>query len=110
MVRLINNARLKFEDQIALMRSTDYLIGIHGAGLSLSIYLPPNSILNEIQFEKKLRKRSVLGLMSALSGHRTFVDYVNSEVSKIEGNQMISFNEEEFAKVVFEHMKENNFF
>ena len=110
LIRLINNARLKFEDQIALMRSTDYLIGIHGAGLSLSIYLPPNSILNEIQFEKKLRKRSVLGLMSALSGHRTFVDYVNSEVSKIEGNQMISFNEEEFAKVVFEHMKENNFF
>ena len=110
LIRLINNARLKFEDQIALMRSTDYLIGIHGAGLSLSIYLPPNSILNEIQFEKKLRKRSVLGLMSALSGHRTFVDYVNSEVSEIEGNQMISFNEEEFAKVVFEHMKENNFF
>ena len=49
LIRLINTAALPRKDQISLMRSTDYLLGIHGAGLSLSIFLPKNAILHEIR-------------------------------------------------------------
>ena len=56
MVRLINNAKVKMEDQISLMRNTDYLVGIHGAGLSLTMLLPHNSILNEFQHEVRGKK------------------------------------------------------
>ena len=54
--------------QISIMKKTDYLIGIHGAGLSLSIFMPNNSILHEILPAKNMK---VLALMSILSGHKT---------------------------------------
>lgn len=47
LIRLIDFTQLSMKDQISIMRSTDYLIGIHGAGLSLSIFLPHKSIFNE---------------------------------------------------------------
>ena len=95
------------EEQISLIRSTDYLLGIHGAGLSLSMFLPVNSILNELQITKN---RSVLSLMSALSGHITFVDEIRNTKSHDNENEMISFDEDEVANTVLQHMKENNFF
>ena len=52
LVRLINTAALPYKDQISVMRSTDYLIGIHGAGLALSICLPKESIYHEILHAK----------------------------------------------------------
>ena len=110
LVRLINNAKFTMEEQISLMRSTDYLIGIHGAGLSLSMFLPHDSILNELHHTKSNKKRSVLSLMSVLSGHRTYVDQINNKIDKVNGNEMVSFDEDEFVKCVLKNMKENNFF
>ena len=107
LVRLINNAKFTMEEQISLMRSTDYLIGIHGAGLSLSMFLPHDSILHHTKSNKK---RSVLSLMSVLSGHRTYVDQINNKIDKVNGNEMVSFDEDEFVKCVLKNMKENNFF
>ena len=66
LIRLIDFATLSMKDQISVMRTTDYLIGIHGAGLSLSIFLPHKSICNEFDPQKVV---SVLGIMSAISGH-----------------------------------------
>ena len=109
LVRLINNAKLTMEEQISLMRNTDYLIGIHGAGLSLSMFLPHNSIYNELHYSKSSKNRSVLSLMSALSGHKTYDDYVNNKIDKVDGNEMVSFDEDEFVQVVLKNMKENNF-
>ena len=95
------------KDQISIMRSTDYLIGIHGAGLSLSIFLPHKSIFNEFDHENII---SVLGLMSAISGHVTYTDYIKSSKSNIDGKENIEFDENEFIERVITHMKEHNFF
>ena len=110
LIRLINNAVLTMEEQISLIKSTDYLVGIHGAGLSLSIFLSHKSILNECQPTVNTKKRSVLCLMSALSGHITYADEVKNTANYINRNQMINFDENEFADYVLQHMKENHFF
>ena len=110
LIRLINNAVLTMDEQISLMRNTDYLIGTHGAGLSLSMFLPNNSILNEFQHIKSNRNKSVLSLVSALSGHRTYIDKINNIFRKTDEAELISYDEDEFAQSVLKHMKENNFF
>ena len=107
LIRLIDTAKLPMKEQISLMKSTDYLIGIHGAGLSLSIFLPHKSIFNEFDTENIV---SVLGLMSALSGHLTYTDYIKSSIFKIDGNENVVFDENEFIEKVMSHMKDNNFF
>jgi hypothetical protein len=45
LIRLVDTASLSVSEQISIMRKTDYLIGIHGAGLSLSIFMPYESII-----------------------------------------------------------------
>ena len=107
LIRLIDFAQLSMKDQISVMRSTDYLIGIHGAGLSLSIFLPHKSTFNEFNHNNIV---SVLGIMSALSGHLTYTDCIKSSKSDIDGNENIEFDENEFVDRVITHMKENNIF
>ena len=106
LIRLIDFAQLPMKDQISAMRSTDYLIGLHGAGMSLSIFLPHKSIFNEFEHENIT---SVLGLMSAISGHITYTDYIKSSKSNIDGLEKIELDENEFIDRVIAHMKENNF-
>ena len=107
LIRLINTASLPYKDQISLMRNTDYLIGNHGAGLSLSIFLPKDAILQEI---KKQNYSNVLTIMSALSGHVTYSDLINATVNNKHRNEYIIFDENDFAEKVMKRMKENNFF
>ena len=106
LVRLINTASLPMKDQISVTRSTDYLIGIHGAGLSLSLFLPQKSIYHEISYGKNI---PVLALISALSGHITYRDILKATVNRIDGNDNVFFDENDFADNVLGHMKENNF-
>ena len=106
LIRLIDFAQLPMKDQISAMRSTDYLIGLHGAGMSLSIFLPHKSIFNEFEHENII---SVLGLMSAFSGHVTYTDYIKSSKSNIDGFEKIDLDENEFIDRVITHMKEHNF-
>ena len=94
------------EEQISLIKSTDYLIGMHGAGLSLSMFLPHNSFLHEVRHTKMI---DVLCLMGALSGHRTYSEVLNNNVSSINGNQMVTFDEDDFVNHILQHMKENKF-
>ena len=75
LVRLIDTATLPYKEQISLMRNTDYLIGIHGAGLSLSIFLPKKSIMYEI---RNSFKNNLPAFMSTLSGHITHTDIIKS--------------------------------
>ena len=107
LIRLIDTAKLPMREQISIIKNTDYLVGIHGAGLSLSIFLPKNSILHEVLHSDNLK---VLSMMSKMSGHITYSDIINAEVKNIRGNEYIFFDESEFCKKVLEHMKENNFF
>jgi hypothetical protein len=88
------------------MRKTDYLIGIHGAGLCLSIFMPYESIVQEVNPRKYI---SVVTLMSALSGHVTYSDLIRSKKNIIDGNENIFFEPKSFVKSVLNRMLENNF-
>ena len=106
LVRLVNTASLSIVEQISLMRNTDYLIGVHGAGLSLSIFLPVKSILYEILPEKKFK---VLVLVSALSGHKTYSDILKSEQRVLDNNDIFYFDINEFSNNTLKYIRENDF-
>ena len=84
-------------EQISIIRDTDYLVGIHGAGLSLSIFLPKNSILHEVLHKENLK---VLAMMSVLSGHKTYSDIIPADVKFINENEYIFFNEDKFSQSI----------
>ena len=97
LIRLVDTASLSIIDQISIMRKTDYLIGIHGAGLSLSIFMPLHSILHEILPKKNIK---VLVLMSALSGHKIYSDIIKSDYKLINNNDVYFFDLFEFGKIM----------
>ena len=92
LIRLIDTAKFKMEDQISIMKSTDYLIGLHGAGLALGIFLPQKSIFHEFTHEHII---STLGFSSSLSGHKTYVEFIKSNSTKIDGNENVILDENE---------------
>ena len=100
-------AILSISEQISIMRKTDYLIGIHGAGLCLSIFMPHESIVQEVNPRKYI---SVVTLMSALSGHKTYSDIIKSEIRHDEDLEKVYFDPTDFANNVKKHMEENDFF
>lgn len=104
LVRLIDTASLPIEEQISIMKKTDYFIGIHGAGLVLSIFLPTESILDEI-----LSNMPGLSSMSRLSGHKTYTNYISHSVKKIDDNENFFFDSNDFAKTIIQNMKLNGF-
>ena len=85
------------------MKNTDYLIGVHGAGLALSIFMPNNSILHEIL---PYKKNKLLILMSKLSGHKSYSDIIKNNIKIIDNNEYIYFDEESFTRHVLKHIKE----
>ena len=106
LIRLVDTAGLSITEQISIMRKTDYLVGIHGAGLCLSVFMPNKSILHEITSKKEI---SVVTLMSALSGHITYSDLIRNKMNINDGNENIIFEPNTFAKRVLIHMIQNNF-
>ena len=106
LIRLVDTASLSIISQISIMRKTDLLIGIHGAGLSLSIFLPTKSILYEI-LPKENNKDPIV--MSSLSGHKTYSDILKSENKIVNDSELIFFNIPEFIKKTMEHVRENYF-
>lgn len=104
LIRLVDTASLSITQQISLMKNTDYFIGIHGAGLALSIFMPNSSILHEIL---PYKKNKLLSLMSKLSGHKTYSDIINNRIKIIDKNEYIFFNENDFANCVLKRLKEN---
>ena len=106
-VRLINTAALPIAKQISVMRNTDYFIGIHGAGISLSIFLPKNAIVHEVSISNK---RYLIRVMASMSGHITYSDIIKSNINHADGNENISLDEDDFSKSVLSNMKKNKFF
>ena len=104
LLRLIDTAALPISQQISILRETDYYVGIHGAGLTLSIFAPNHCILHEV-----LPDINMIGLvlMGALSGHKTYSDIIASNIKDIDGNENVFFDPDSFVDVVIEHMKEN---
>ena len=106
LIRLVDTGKLPMINQISIMRKTDYYLGIHGAGLFLSAFLPLKSILHEISTPKKTKN---LLLVSHLSGHKTYCDILKAETKSIDGNEYIFFDPEEVSNKVLKNIKENNF-
>lgn len=102
LIRLVDTASLPIIEQISIMKKTDYLIGVHGAGLSLSIFMPYQSVLYEILPKKNIK---VLSLMSALSGHRVYSDVIKSELKIIDNNQVYFFDSNQFIQKVIKYIK-----
>ena len=107
LVRLIDTAGMPIREQISLMKKTDYLVGMHGAGLSLAIFMSNKSIFHEVLPKKNML---VLTFMSAMSGHRTYSDILRSTKRDIDGNEYFFFKEGHFVRKVMLHMRENNYF
>ena len=104
LLRLIDTAALPISQQISILRETDYYVGIHGAGLALSIFSPNHCILHEVLDDINMNG---LALMGALSGHKTYTDIIDSNKKYIEENENIFFDPNAFVDKVIEHMKEN---
>jgi hypothetical protein len=104
LLRLIDTAALPISQQISILRETDYYVGIHGAGLTLSIFAPNHCILHEV-----LPDENMIGLvlMGALSGHKTYSDIIASNIKDIDGNENVFFEPDAFVDKVIEYMKEN---
>ena len=107
LVRLVNTASLSMSEQISLMRKTDYLVGMHGAGLTLGIFLPFSSIYHEILHKKAW---NVVLFLSMMSGHNFYFDVIKGKGNKSGNFQYIFFDENDFVKKVTKHMKDNNYF
>ena len=102
LIRLVDTARLSYYQQISIMQNTDYLLGIHGAGLFLSIFLPAHAIVHEIKHENKMNN---LQILSILSGHKCYSDQIKSYVKSIDLNKYIFFNPNDLAKKIKLHLK-----
>ena len=106
-VRLVDTSQLSIEEQISIVKKTDYFIGVHGAGLFLSIFLPYHSIVHEI-----LPRANMLGLqlMSSLSGHKTYSDILNADIKYIDDCEYLFFDSNEFTNRILQCMSNSNFF
>ena len=107
--RILGNS-IEIADKLALVLQKKnylirYFIGIHGAGLTLSIFMPDQSILHEI-LPKGNNKNPII--MSSLSGHKTYSDILKSRRKIINENEFIFFDISEVIRSVLEHIKENN--
>ena len=106
LIRLVDTASLPITQQISIIKNTDYFIGVHGAGLTLSIFMPIKSIFHEIH---PFKKNKLLLLLSKLSGHKSYADIIKSSIKNIDNNEYIFFDESAFVKNVIKHMRQNNF-
>lgn len=106
LIRLIDTASLPIIQQISIMKNTDYFIGIHGAGLALSIFMPNNSILHEIN---PYKKNQLLLLMSKLSGHKSYSEIIKNKIINLDTNEFIFFDHLPFIRSILKNMKKNKF-
>ena len=107
LVRLVNTAELPIAEQISIARNSNYFIGIHGAGLFLTIFSPKDCIVHEILPKPY---NSLLRIMSGLSGHKTYSTIIKSYVKDIEKKYYVHFDPDRFAENIIDKMKRNNFF
>ena len=106
LIRLIDTASLSLTQQISLMRKTDIYVGVHGAGLMLSAFMPTTSILVELSLFKKTHN---LVLMSRLSGHKTYSDIIDADTKYINGSQYIFFDPVSTSQKILQHINETQY-
>ena len=107
LIRLVNTADLNTFTQIAIARNSDYFIGVHGAGLFLTIFTPRHCINHELLSSTNMNG---LRLMSSMSGHKTYSNILKANVKTIDESYYIFFDLNAFSDCIIKRMKENNFF
>ena len=108
LIRLVDTARLSFEKQISIMQKTNYLLGIHGAGMFLSIFLPHKSIAHEIKSKNREtpNRPQIAGI---LSGHKYYSDFVNADIKNLDFQEKYFVDLNDLEKKVIKILNENNF-
>ena len=105
LVRLVDTSLLDIKGRMAIMKKTDFFIT--GAdGLYLSIFLPTDAIVQEIS--NKINKNNMFQLMSSLSGHVTYSNIIRANIKKIDNDDVLFYDVNNFLKVILAHMKKNN--
>lgn len=105
LIRLVDTANLSIEKQISIMQKTNYFLGIHGAGLFLSIFLQKNSIVHEIKLKKVMNNLQIIGI---LSGHKVYSDIIKGKMVNINTQQTFFFDKDDLADKVLKHINENH--
>ena len=108
LIRLVDTAVLSIEEQISIMQKTDYFLGIHGAGMFLSIFLPHKSIAHEIK-RRKSNTPNRPQIAAILSGHKYYSDYINIKIKKLDFQEKYFVDLNDLEKKVFKILTENNF-
>jgi hypothetical protein len=108
LIRLVDTAILSFEEQISIMQKTNYLLGIHGAGMFLSIFLPYKSIAHEIKKKKRYttNRPQIAGI---LSGHKYYSDFVEADIKNLDFQEKYFVDLNDLEKKVLKILNENNF-
>lgn len=107
LIRLIDTAKLSLIQQISIMRKTDYFLGIHGAGLFLSVFMPKASIFHEIYANKRTRN---LARAANLSGHMSYLNKFDAKIVIIDDCEYQFYDPELVVSSVLEHMNASKFF
>jgi hypothetical protein len=85
-----------FECQVKVFARTDVLIGIHGAGLGMSLYMPPNSAVVEIapyiNDGRCLLGGGPFSRLAALMAHNYMIHQPQYEEFKWRGDKTSEFN------------------
>ena len=106
LIRLVDTAYLSFEEQISIMQKTNYLLGIHGAGMFLSIFLPSKSIAHEIKSRKSPNRPQIAGI---LSGHKYYSTFAKIDIKNLDFQEKYFVDLNDLEKKVLKILTENNF-
>ncbi|KAL2813080.1 hypothetical protein BJX63DRAFT_421386 [Aspergillus granulosus] len=77
-IQSVDFAAIPFAEQLAVAQQTDVLVGVHGAGLTHGIFLPPHSAMVEI-LPPKLDHKGFRNV-AALLGHSYFSVHASQSV------------------------------
>ncbi|TKA66476.1 hypothetical protein B0A49_10098 [Cryomyces minteri] len=101
-VTVVDFAAFSLEEQLRIVSKTDILVGVHGAGLTHSMFLPDHSTLVEI-FPPTL-KYEVYRNVAKLRGHNYFSDHATKSPNFREGSdwhdEEVYLNEKVFVDLL----------
>ena len=98
-VQMVNLAAIPFAEQLKIIRNTDILAGVHGAGLTHGLFLPPGSAMVEI-LPADFKNKSFRNLAHLL-GHHYFSSHAIG--NGIKGNWQyddVSFDKARFMQLI----------
>ena len=98
-VQMVNFAAIPLAEQLKVIRGTDILVGVHGAGLTHAMFLPPDSALVEIlpaEFQHKGFRN-----LAQMLGHRYFSSHAISNGTKGDWQQDdVTFDKVRFMQLL----------